>query len=147
MVKNTTLRLGYLRISTFICIFATINVKRMITIEEVQKFLNQFHEKMKIFGIIYQDDCGKNQKTLEELEIVPSYRRVVIENLVVEDYVQGPVVDELNKLGEMWVFGKDVKGREVYIKIMIGGVGCQTICISFHIAEYQLVYPFKTEEE
>ena len=91
MVKNTTLRLEYLRISTFICIFVTINVKRMITIEEVQKFLNQFHEKMKIFGIIYRDDRGKNQKTLEELEIVPSYRRVVIENLVVEDYVQGPV--------------------------------------------------------
>ena len=43
--------------------------------------------------------------------------------------------------------GKDVNGREVYIKIMIGGVGCQTICISFHIAEYPLVYPFKTEEE
>ena len=54
----------------------------MITKEEVQKFLNLFHEKMKIFGIIYRDDRGKNQKTLEELEIVPSYRRVVIENLV-----------------------------------------------------------------
>ena len=119
----------------------------MITKEEVQKFLNHFHEKMIIFGIIYRDDRGKNQKTLEELEIVPSYRRVIIENLVVEDYVQGPVVDELNKLGEMWVFGKDVKGREVYIKIMIGGVGCQTICISFHIAEHPLVYPFKVEEE
>ena len=147
MVKDATLRLEYLRISTFICIFATIKVNRMITKEEVQKFLNQFHEKMKIFGIIYRDDRGKNQNTLEELEIVPSYRKVVIESLVVEDYVQGPVVDELNKLGEMWVFGKDVKGREVYIKIMIGGVGCQTICISFHIAEYPLVYPFKTEEE
>ena len=47
----------------------------MITKEEVQKFLNQFHEKMKIFGIIYRDDRGKNQKTLEELEIVPSYNR------------------------------------------------------------------------
>ena len=78
----------------------------MITKEEVQKFLNQFHEKTRVFGIIYRDDRGKNQKALEELEIVPSYRRVVIENLIVEDYVQGPVVDELNKLGEMWVFGK-----------------------------------------
>ena len=85
----------------------------------------------------------KNQKALEELEIVPSFRRVIIENLKVEDYVQGPVIDELNKLGEMWVFGNDVKGREVYIKIMLGGVGCQIICISFHIAERPLVYPFK----
>ena len=99
-----------------------------------------------MFGIIYRDDRGKNQKALEELEIVPSYRRVIIESLVVEDYVQGPVVDELNKLGEMWVFGKDVKGREVYIKIMLGGEWCQTICISFHIAEHALKYPFKIEE-
>ena len=119
----------------------------MISKEDVQNFLNQFHEKMKIFGIIYRDDRGKNQKTLEELDIVPLYRRVVIENLVVDDYVQGPVVDELNKLDEMWVFGKDVKGREVYIKIMIGGVGRQTICISFHIAEFPLSYPFKSKEE
>jgi len=39
--------------------------------DEVQCFLDQFHAKMKIFGIIYRDDRGKNQKTLEELEIVP----------------------------------------------------------------------------
>ena len=116
----------------------------MITREDVQKFLNQFHQKMKIFGIIYRDDRGKNQKTLEELEIVPSYRRVIIENLIVEDYVQGPVVDLLNKLGEMWVFGKDVKGHEVYIKISMGLANSQTICISFHIAEYPLSYPFKS---
>ena len=115
----------------------------MITKEEVQAFLNQFHAKMKIYGILYRDDRGKNQKTLEELEIVPSYRKVIIESLEAEDYVQGPVVDQLNRLGEMWVFGKDVKGREVYIKIMLGGVNCQTICISFHIAEHPLQYAFK----
>lgn len=95
-------------------IFAPKMCVTMITKEEVQKFLSQFHEKMKIFGIIYRDDRGKNQKTLEELEIVPSYRKVIIENLIVEDYVEGPVIDVLNQQGEMWVFGKDVKGRGVY---------------------------------
>ena len=114
-----------------------------ITSADVQCFLEQFHEKMKVFGILYRDDRGKNQKALEELEIVPSFRKVVIENLKVEDYVEGPLVDELNKLGEMWVFGKDVKGREVYIKIMISQFGGQTICISFHLAEHKLNYPFK----
>ena len=59
----------------------------MITKEEVQAFLNQFHTKMNIYGILYRDDRGKNQKTLEELEIVPSYRKVVIESLSVEDYI------------------------------------------------------------
>ena len=48
----------------------------MITKEEVQAFLNQFHAKMKIYGILYRDDRGKNQKTLEELEIVPSSERL-----------------------------------------------------------------------
>jgi hypothetical protein len=77
------------------------------------------------------------------LEIVPSFRKVIIENLKVEDYVEGPIIDTLNHLGEMWVFGKDIKGREVYIKIMISGLSGQTICISFHIAESPMKYPFK----
>lgn len=64
---------------------------------------------MKIFGIIYRDDRGKNQKALEELEIIPSYGKEIIKSLKAEDYVQGPILDELNKLGELWVFGKDVK--------------------------------------
>ena len=43
------------------------------------------------------------------------------------------------------VFGKDVKGREVYIKITLGYQNGQTICISFHIAEHPMQYPFKTQ--
>jgi hypothetical protein len=49
------------------------------------------------------------------LEIKPSFRTVVIESLQTEDYIEGPVVDKLNMLGDMWVFGKDVKGREVSV--------------------------------
>ena len=117
--------------------------RKMINKEQVESFLDELHTKMKIFGILFRDDREKNRKTLQELEIVPSYRKVIIENLCLEDYVQGPVVDELNRLGEMWVFGKDVKGREIYIKVMISGTTSQTICISFHFAEHSLVYPFK----
>jgi hypothetical protein len=116
---------------------------KVLTKEDVQMFLDQFHSKMKVFGIIYRDDRGKNQKTLEELEIVPLFRKVIIENLTVEDYVEGPVVDTLYKIGDMWVFGKDVKEREVYIKIQISELSGQTICISFHLAESPMKYPFK----
>ena len=116
---------------------------KVLTKEDVQKFLDQFHSKMKVFGIIYRDDRGKNQKTLEELEIVPLFRKVIIENLAVEDYVEGPVVDTLYKIGDMWVFGKDVKERELYIKIQISELSGQTICISFHLAESPMKYPFK----
>ena len=54
-----------------------------------------------------------------------------------------PVIDLLNKRTEMWVFGKDVKEREVYIKITLGYQNGQTICISFHLAEHPMRYPFK----
>lgn len=115
----------------------------MITKEEVQKFLDQFNIKAQVFGIRFRDDRGKNRETLMLLDISPMQRELIVKSLLPQDYVEGPVIDVLNKEGEMWVFGKDVKGREVYIKITLGYENGQTICISFHIAEHQLTYPFK----
>ena len=99
-------------------------------------------EKIKVFGIIYRDDRGKNAQTLVDLEITPKYRDTVIINLETEDYSEGPVIATLNLCGEMWVFGKDVKGQEVYIKITLCK-GASALCISFHIAEPPMNYPFK----
>lgn len=112
------------------------------TKEDVQRFLNQMKEKIKVFGIMYRDDRGKNAQALINLEITPKYRDSVIINLEVEDYSEGPVIDTLYRCGEMWVFGKDVKGQEVYIKITLGK-GSSALCISFHIAERPMNYPFK----
>ena len=53
----------------------------MATKEEVQRFLYQMKEKVKVFGIIYRDDRGKNAQTLVDLEITPKYRDTVIINL------------------------------------------------------------------
>lgn len=51
---------------------------QMATKEEVQRFLYQMKEKVKVFGIIYRDDRGKNAQTLVDLEITPKYRDTVI---------------------------------------------------------------------
>ena len=69
----------------------------MATKEEVQRFLYQMKEKVKVFGIIYRDDRGKNAQTLVDLEITPKYRDTVIINLEVQDYSEGPVIDTLNQ--------------------------------------------------
>ena len=87
----------------------------MATKEEVELFLSKFIQKVKVFGIVFRDDRGKNMQTLLELEITPKYREDVIMNLDSEDYVEGPIEDTLNKKGEMWVFGKEVSGRDIYI--------------------------------
>lgn len=115
----------------------------MATKEEVEAFLKQFHQKLEIFQIIFRDDRGKNAQTLAELEITPIYRESIIKEIKVTDYSDGPIVDTLYHLGDMWVFGKDVKGEEVYIKISLGRENSQTICISFHLAEYKMKYPYK----
>ena len=115
----------------------------MVTKQQVEDFLKRLKEKIKVFDIIYRDDRGKNLQTLATLEITPTYRKQVILNIEPEDYSEGPIVDTLNKMGEMWVFGKNVKGQEVYIKITLGLPNSSTICISFHIAEHPMTYPFK----
>lgn len=115
----------------------------MVSIEEVKAFLDQFNIKAQVFGIRFRNDREKNKETMRLLALTPFQREVIVKTLQVEDYVEGPVIDVLNKEGEMWVFGKDVKGREVYIKITLGNENGQTICISFHIAEHPLEYPFK----
>lgn len=86
---------------------------------------------------------GKTLKHWPNWRISPTYRETVIKEIVVEDYSEGPIVDTLNKYGEMWVFGKDVKKQEVYIKIALGHPNSSTICISFHKAERLIKYPFK----
>lgn len=116
----------------------------MITKEDVQKFLDEFYIKVKIFDIRFRDDRGKNQQALVDLEITTRERMNVVMNINAEDYSEGPIINELNKTGELWVFGKDVKGSEVYIKISLGLPNSNTICVSFHIAEHPMTYPFKS---
>lgn len=115
------------------------------TKHQVHAFLQDFKGKLRIWSIVFRDDRGKNAQTLLDLEIRPVDRQKIIENLETEDYSDGPIDDILNKGPEMWVFGKEVKRREIYIKITKGLPDTSVICISFHIAEHRMPYPLKTE--
>ena len=87
----------------------------MVTIEEVKAFLDLFNIKAQVFGIRFRNDREKNREALLQLDITPMQRELTVKNLQVQDYVEGPVIDVLNQEGEMWVFGKDVKGRDWHI--------------------------------
>ena len=118
----------------------------MASREEVALFLKQFHQKLEIYNIVFRDDRGKNLSTLALLDMPPSARIKTIKEITVEDYSEGPIVDTLNKINEIWVFGKDVQKHEIYIKISLGHPNCSTICISFHIAEHPMQYPYKKDK-
>jgi hypothetical protein len=114
-----------------------------ITHSDIEKFLSDFKQKMKIWDIVFRNDRQKNTQALIDLEITPAQRRAVIEKLIAEDYSEGPLPDTLNRLSPMWVFGRQVKQQEVYIKITMGNENCPVICISFHRAEHPMKYPLK----
>lgn len=111
--------------------------------EEVERFLQNFKVKANIWPILFRDDRGKNAQTLAELEITPKQRETIVMELLVNDFSEGPLPDTLYKTTGMWVFGKIVKKTEVYIKITMGEVGGNSICISFHTAEKAMTYPYK----
>ena len=111
--------------------------------EIVQKFLDDFHLKTRIFDIIFLDNRDKNFQSLLKLEISSFKRKEIIATLQIENYSEGPLPDILHHSSDMWVFGKLVKKREIYIKISMGVPGSQTICISFHIAEKSMNFPLK----
>lgn len=115
----------------------------MTSEKEVEVFLKDFIQKMKIWDVFFRDDRGKNIQTLADLEINPLERKKYLENLQIKDYCDGPRLENLNGGADMWVFGKTIKKKEVYIKITLGLIGAGVICISFHLAERKMHYPLK----
>ena len=102
--------------------------------QEVEQFLSQFGIKFDIWGIFYLDR-DKNEVALKALGITPKARDEIVRQLHPDDYVETLVADFFN---EMWVFGRDMDGTELYIKIALGQPNHQTICISFHLAEHPI---------
>lgn len=117
----------------------------MITIktgQEVEAFLHEFKPKFNIWGIIFLHR-DKNEEALRALGITPVAREEIIKKIERDDYSHS-VIDDTS-FGDMWVFGKDYDGTELYIKISLGTPDSKTICISFHEAEHPLSYPFKNK--
>lgn len=117
--------------------------KKISTFDEVENFLSTLFGKLTISEIRFLDNRDKNIETLAALDIPGIKRKEIIKTLRVKDYSEGPIKDALNLLGDMWVFGKDIKNQEIYIKISLGLPNKDVICISFHFSEYPMSYPYK----
>ena len=116
------------------------------TKENVEQYLKELKFKIVMWGILIRDDRSKNAQSLHDLEIPPNQRKEIISQLILEDYYQGPLEEKMHGILPMWVFGKTIKGKEIYIKISMGIPNSQAICISFHLAEHTIVYPFKKKK-
>lgn len=86
----------------------------------------------------------KNLDSLVSLGLTKRNCKDEILRLSVSDYCDGPKPDR-DKPGEVWEFGKTIGSRAVYIKLKIAQAGTERIakCLSFHVADYPLRFPFR----
>ena len=110
----------------------------------VAAFLKEFKKLAARDKGIYVVNRQVNMDALAELEITERDRENEILELSIEHYCSGPEPD-VDQPGEIWIFGKEINGREVYIKLKIADVGEKKIakCISFHRAQFPQCYPLR----
>ena len=86
----------------------------------------------------------KNDDCISLLGIKRDDVRDEVMSLSVLHYCSGPLKDTQIK-GDVWIFGKEIAGEEVYIKLKLMGDEKKQIVsvLSFHTPEYPLSYPFK----
>lgn len=119
----------------------------MATKQEAEQYLKELKFKVGMWGILIRDDRSKNAQSLHDLEIPPHQRKEIIVQLIADDYAQGPLEEKMYGILPMWVFGKTIKGKEIYIKTSMGMPNSEAICISFHLAEFKIIYPFKKQNQ
>jgi hypothetical protein len=90
----------------------------------------------------------ENKECLLELGFKYQHVQETLLGLSVEDYCDGPCLDR-DQPGELWIFGKTIENRPVYIKVKLASLGTLSMVrvLSFHFAENALLYPFKETKE
>lgn len=110
---------------------------------QVERFLTNFKEVANSEGSWHLE--RRNWDSLAELGLTEVLAKGEVVGLGVEDYSDGPIADD-NPLvrGNVFIFGKDIDGIEVYIKLKIVHIEDKRIarCLSFHPAERRLEHPF-----
>jgi len=119
----------------------------MATRDEVIGFLNLFKGCLMI-GRFTIKGREKNRQALIDLGISPSERREILLGLEPEDYVAGPTPDDTDGSKKVWVFGKNLKGTELYIKLRVvkhpgKSTAYDAVAWSFHPAEFRMTYPLR----
>ncbi|MBE3128084.1 MAG: type II toxin-antitoxin system MqsR family toxin [Actinobacteria bacterium] len=97
---------------------------------------------------IFLGNRKNNLETLLDLGYKPEHIKQDILSLTPKEYSEGPLLDkdQINYKDEsFWIFGKNIQNKLIYIKLKIRKINEyeEAVCMSFHIAEYQMKFPLK----
>jgi len=115
-----------------------------VSIQDVRDFLLKFKQVATGGSGVDIIPRAETRPTLAQLGLTMANLEELLLGLSVADYCKGPVPDR-DRPGSIWIFGREIEGHEVYIKLKVAQVGDRHIakCISFHIAQYPLKYPHR----
>jgi len=110
--------------------------------DKVVEFLRNFKQAASKRGV-FVIPRESTLSTLRQFGLTKMNLQDELLALSLTNYSKGPEKDR-DQNGELWIFGKMVVRHEMYIKLKIFKVDgeYQAKCISFHVAEYPLMYPF-----
>jgi len=110
-------------------------------------FLNEFKKIVVIGRGLDIVSRRENLDALSDLGLTKKNLKEEILALSVQDYCEGPEPDR-DRPGEIWIFGKHIAGKDIYIKLKIAQVGKERIakCISFHAATFPLCFPYRDKK-
>jgi hypothetical protein len=111
------------------------------TREQVNDFLKRFKAKVDEQGSLPLIPRRENLNALTMLGIARSEVKTVVFGLTDNDYESGPEADRDQTAGELWIFGVDYEGTEVYIKLKLSTESAK--CLSFHQAGRQMTLPYR----
>ena len=107
---------------------------------QVTLFLILFKEfAQKKFVFVPRD---KSLDSIARLGITLKQAKQEVMELTYENYCRGPVPDTLRG-GELWEFGRQIEGKEIFIRLKVVLQYDMAKCQSFHVAEQPLQYPYK----
>ena len=94
------------------------------------------------------DDEFTNKNTMLELDYDTEDVVEELKSLTIEDYSESIIDNVADEFKTFYVFGKQINGRDVYIKVRIKQrrrtADDYVFCISFHFARHPItVYPYK----
>jgi len=77
-------------------------------------------------------------QTLAYLGLKPAHARQVVLDLTVENYLRGAGLETKRENEERCDFGVYIDGEPVYIKVIIDREHSRALCVSFHIAKWDI---------
>ncbi|MCK4873635.1 MAG: type II toxin-antitoxin system MqsR family toxin [Phycisphaerales bacterium] len=114
--------------------------------QDVHEFLRSF--KLAIdFGLCHFRDRTRTEQDLIDLNFTQRQAMEAICELTPNNYCKGPEPDDTDPSKDVWVFGYNHEGTEVYVKLRLNPRRRNeipwAIIWSFHAAEFNMTYPLR----